>query len=214
MAADDIYSATMHFEGPTSAASFGLFYQQSINHTAAVFGTEALAEAANDQLKTPVKNALSDDWHLSAIVCRLHNATVEPKHVFDVEAGVGVRLGPALPANMTWMCRQSQILFSPKSNGRVFIPGLAEGDSAVGVLTNAFATGAAAALATALQTALTEVSAGAGVWAPGVISRKVLDAAPPAKDWEGAFSQVGTVTAWTIIAHQRRRKTRVTGAKF
>lgn len=212
MAADDIYMGQVHFEGPTSAASIVLHYQETIAHTTPQHGTSALAEALDDQLSAAFIAVLSDDWRITAYVSRLLNVNVENKRRFDVVGGVGTRTGPSLPANQTWMLKQSQTLFGPKSNGRMFVPGLAEGDTTVGVITNAFATGPAAALATALTASITELSAGTGVWTPGVISAKVLNAAPPAKDWAGAFSPVSIVTPWTIIAHQRRRKTPVIGA--
>jgi hypothetical protein len=218
MAADDIYLAEFHFEGPTSAASTGLYYQEDTGHDAAVIGTTILAESLEDVLLTPFKNVLSDDWWLSSITVRLVSNFLERISRFDVVGGVGLRTGPALPANMAWLCKATQSLFGPKHNGRIYIPGLAETDTTIGVLTNAFATTEAAALATALATSIAQISAGTGVWSPGIINRTVLNfpriADPEAAlDWEGAFSPIATLNAWTIISSQRRRVSRVVGAK-
>lgn len=213
MAADDITLATFHFEGPTAASSFGIHYQETTAHDASTHSTQALAEALDAVLSTPIKSALSDDWSFASIVVRLLNVTVEPKWRHDINAGDGLRVGPALPANQTWLIKQSQLLFPPKSNGRIFFPGLAEGDTTIGVLTNAFITGPAVVLTAAMQAPVAQLSAGTGIWTPGVISRKVLDAAPPAKDWAGAFSEIGVMNPWSIIAHQRRRRSKVVGAK-
>lgn len=213
MAADDIFSAVCHFEGPTSASSIVLHYQETTAQDSGLSSPRALGLAIDDQLTAVMKDVLSDDWFFSSVVVRLLNFTNVAMYRTDIAAGVGTRTGPSLPANMTWMIKQAQTLFGAKSNGRLFIPGLAEGDTLIGVLTNAFATTQAAALGVALCADLTQISAGTGIWNPGVISRKVLDAAPPAKDWDGAFSPVSTCNPWTIISHQRRRKTPVVGAK-
>jgi hypothetical protein len=119
---------------------------------------------------------------------------------------------------MAWMIKATQTLFGPKHNGRIYIPGLAESDTTIGVLTNAFATTQAAALAAALATPIAQVSAGTGIWTPGIINRTVLELPRETEpddplDWQGAFSPIATLNAWTIISSQRRRATRVIGAK-
>jgi len=213
MAADDISLAEFHFEGPTSAASFGIHFQETTAHDASVTGTKVLAESLDATLTAAIRGVLSDDWSFASITVRLKSATDEAIARHDVSTGIGLRTGPSLPANMAWLVKQSQSLFTPKHNGRVYIPGIAEGDTLIGVLTNAFATGAAATLAAALGDPIPQVSAGSGIWESGIINRLVLDAAPPAKDWDGAFSPIATTNPWTIISSQRRRATRVVGAK-
>jgi hypothetical protein len=213
MAADDITLAEFHFEGPTSAASFGIHYQETTGHDASVTGTKILAESLDAVLTAAINGVLSDDWSFASITVRVKNATDQAIARHDVGSGTGDRTGPSLPANMAWLIKQSQALFSPKHNGRIYIPGIAEGDTLIGVLTNAFATGPAATLSTALGAPIPQTSAGSGIWEPGIINRLVLDAAPPAKDWDAAFSPVATTNPWTIISSQRRRTTRVVGSK-
>lgn len=212
MAADDITLAEFHFEGPTSPASFGMYYQETVPHSGGGFAVRQLVQALILALKAPIVGVLSVDWHLASITVRPKSVANEPFVREDVFAGLGLRAGPALPANMSWIIKQSQGTFPPKSNGRVYIPGLGEPDSLVGVLTNVFLTGAAQALADALVLVVEEQAAGAGRWTPGIISPKVRDAGPPPKDWEGAFAPIESMTAWSIISSQRRRASKVTGA--
>ena len=212
MPADEIYLAEFHFEGPTSPASFGMHYQETVVHDGGGFAVRALAQALVVALKSPIVGALSNDWRHTSVTVRPKSVNNQPFVREDVFAGLGLRAGPALPANMSWIIKQSQGTFSAKSNGRVFIPGLGEPDSIVGQLTNVFLTGQAQALADALALVIEEGGGGTGRWTPGVISRKVLNAGPPPKDWEGAFAPIGSMTAWVIISSQRQRKTKVIGA--
>lgn len=212
MAADNITLAEFHFEGPTSPASFGMHYQETIPHSTGGFAVRRLAQALVLALKAPLIAVLSNDWRMTSVTVRVKSVADEPFAREDVFAGLGLRAGPALPANMSWIIKQSQSLFSPKSNGRVYIPGLGEADSIVGVLTTVFLDGVAQALADALALTIAEAGGGAGRWEPGIISPKVRDAGPPPKDWEGAFAPIESMTAWSIISSQRRRASRVIGA--
>ncbi len=212
MAADDITLAEFHFEGPTSPASFGVHYQETTGISGNRFATRELVEALLVAVKTPIVSVLSNDWHFTAITVRIKSNDNEPFVRSDITAGIGLRAGPALPANMAWIIKQGQATFPAKSNGRIYIPGLGEADSLIGVITNVFLVGAAKDLADAFALDVNQTSAGTGIWAPGVISRKVLNANPPVKDWAGAFAPIQTMTAWTIISSQRRRRTRAIGA--
>jgi len=213
MAADDITLAEFHFEGPTSAASFGIHYQEDVAIGGFEFSTRELAKALILALKTDIVLVLCVDWHFTCVTVRVKSNAQEPFVREDVFAGIGLRAGPGLPANMSWFIKQSQATFSPKSNGRIFVPGLGEPDSVIGLLTNVFMTGAAQTLADTLQAVVVQAAAGPGRWSPGIISRKVLNAGPPPKDWEGAFAPIQSQTAWPIISSQRGRRTRVTGAQ-
>lgn len=212
MAADDITLAVFHFEGPTSAASFGMHYQETVPPSGGGFAVRQLVQGLIVTLKDPIVLVLSNDWHLASITVRVQSNAKEPAVREDVFAGLGLRAGPALPANMAWIIKQSQGFFGAKSNGRVFIPGIGKPDTLVGVMTNVFLTGPAQALADALATVIVELGGGAGRWTPGIISAKVRDEGPPPKDWEGAFAPIESMTAWPVISSRRGRKTRVTGA--
>lgn len=217
MAADDIYLAEYHFEGPTSPASIGLHYQEDVAEDSSTSGPRVLAESLEAVHLAPIKNVLSDDWFVASLTVRKISFMDEPISRIDLPDGVGLRAGPALPANMSWLLKQTQALFGPKHNGRIYVPGLAESDTLIGVLTSAFFTGVATTLAAAFQATIVQISAGTGRWKPGVINRVVLQAPleeepPEPLDWEGSFSPLGTVIPWTIISSQRRRASRVIGA--
>jgi hypothetical protein len=212
MAADNITEARFHFEGPTSPASFGMHYQETVPHSTGGFAVRRLVQALILALKAPIVAVLSNDWKLASMTVRVKSVANEPFVREDVFAGLGLRAGPALPANMSWIIKESQATFPPKSNGRIYVPGLGEPDTLVGVLTSVFLTGTAQALADALALTIEEAGGGAGRWEPGIISPKVRDAGPPPKDWEGAFAPIESMTAWSIISSQRKRKTKVIGA--
>lgn len=218
MAADEIYLAEYHFEGPTSASSFGLHYQETVGEDSGQTGPRTLAVALEAVHVTPIKDVLSNDWSFASITVRKVSAPDEPIARVDINTGVGLRTGPSLPANMAWLLKQTQTLFTPRHNGRIYIPGLAESDTLIGVLTNAFHTGQATALAAAMQADIAQLSAGTGIWKPGLINRVVLklpllEEPPEPLDWEGSFSALGSTVAWTIISSQRRRASKVVGAK-
>lgn len=212
MPADDIYLAEFHFEGPTSAASFGVHYQEVIEKTGIQFSTIELAAALIPHCQSEILGAISNDWHFAGVTVRVQNNAAEPHHRQDVIDGIGLRAGPSLPANMAWIIMQGQSLFSNKSNGRVFIPGVSIQDVTIGTLNTAYVTGVGQDLADCIGQTVAQLASGAGRWAPGVISRKKLDEAPPFKDWEGAFAPIESSTAWPIVSSRRRRKTRSIGA--
>lgn len=211
MAADDIYSVQLRFEAPSGAASLKLYYQESIAQTSGFIGTQILADSWNQHLTSFWLAVLADDWWMPAITVRKHTLNPAPAHREDVASPQGLRSGPSLPANNSWLIGIAQSLFPARSNGRVNVPGVPEPDTSIGALTNAFQTGPVQALLDQLITEVPEVSAGAGRWKLGVISDKVLNASPPFKDWDGAFAEAVVVQANTIIATQRRRQTKVRG---
>jgi hypothetical protein len=212
MAQDDIYEVKSHFQNPSSASSVRLYYQEQVARSGVGTDCSVLAQSWATALATLFRNCLADDWFMTSVVARKVDGDPTPKWRDDLPVQVGVRAGPALPSNNAMLMQLQQGLFPSSSNGRVFIPGVAEGDTLVGNLTGAFMSGPLTALAAGLVAQLAEESAGTGRWDLGVISVKVLDAAPPAKDWQGAFSQVFGVGPSPIVATQRRRQTKVVGA--
>jgi len=155
---------------------------------------------------------IADDFLFTAIVVQKVSGDSEAKFRTDITTQVGLRTGPSLPANNAILIGLSQGLFAARHNGRIFIPGVAEGDTLVGNLTTAYQTGPLQAFVDALALQLAEESGGTGRWNLGVINNLILDAAPPIKDWQSAFSQVVGVSGSPIIAGQKRRETKVQGA--
>lgn len=211
MAADDIYHVAFEFQAPTGNASCGLYYQETIAQSGPGIGTTVVAEAVDAALRTEFLDCLSDTWKMPSLICRKMVIDPAPVHREDNLTQVGTVAGQALPANNCLNMALNQSTFSAKSNGRLFIPGVAEASTLVGVVTAAFLAGPFNALRDAIVLTVAELSAGAGRWVPGVISAKVRDAALPFKDWDGAFAPLVSVSSNPIIATQRRRQTRVRG---
>lgn len=218
MAADDIYLLRANFESPSRHASYGLYYQQTvINDVVNGHGPRVLGVTWIFQMASLVIAMLSDDWWFASVdVQQVHSETgilgEEPSWNEPSAVQVGLRTGPSLPANDAALCGLLQATFTARHNGRIFVPGIAEGDTTVGNLDNAFLSGVFSAFRQGLIDTLEEEGGGTGRWKVGVINRTVLNAAPPAKDYAGAFATATAATVTPIIASQRVRTTRVRGA--
>ena len=211
MAADNIYLVRVHFEGPSQPASIGIYYQEAGLSTAVQGPTQSLAESFDTALTGRLTNLISEEWQVSAIECSRMDGDDIAKHVFSLQGRPGVRNGASLPANNALLIQLFQVLFPKTSNGRQFIPGLAESDTDVGRITQGYADGVLATYVTRIAQVISETD-GTGHWTPGVVSAKVRDLIPGQKDWEGAFSGIVGALGWPVIARQRRRQTKVRGA--
>ncbi|MDH5642973.1 MAG: hypothetical protein OEY63_02140 [Gemmatimonadota bacterium] len=156
-------------------------------------------------------NMLASTFWFTGVTVRLAYDDPQPMMLSTGNPQVGVRPGPGLPSNSCLNFALNQSTFPVKSNGRIYLPGVPEQDTTVGVIDAAYQSGPVQALADGLVATVNAVS-GPATWALGVISQKILNAAPPAKDWPGAFAFVDSISVNPIIAIQRRRTTRVVGA--
>lgn len=214
MAADDIYLVTINLEGPSTPASFSLYYEEAVGRDGPLTDTLTLADAWDTVLASAFLACLSSDWKYPSLTVRKMVLNPVAKARIDNTVQVGGTAGPSLPANNAILLGLNQVFFAAKSNGRVFIPGVAEPQTTTGVLNTAFLDGVLLTFTNLLVAQLVQPSAGTGRWDLGVISAKVRDIALPAKDWEGAFSPVTSITRNPIIATQRRRQTKVRGASI
>ena len=139
MAQDDIYLASFHFENPSGASSFRLFYQEEATRSGAGTDTQVLSTTLDDKLTTVIRDLMASDFLFTAIIVQKVSGDKEAKFRTDIVTQAGTRLAPSLPANNCILVGLSQGLFAAKHNGRIFIPGLAEDDTTVGNLTPAFA---------------------------------------------------------------------------
>lgn len=218
MALNDIYRVTVHYELPTSAASWSLYYKETVDATGGDIGTQILAEAFDTVLATPILNMLANDCQQPAIVCERVFGVEEAKFIVNHTVQVGTRGSEALPNNASLNVGLSQSTFSRKSNGRIRIPGIGEVDTDTDVVSGVFNVGPYKAFTDALALVIPELSAGAGRFTLGVISAKVRDLTwdpgpPPAgfKDWANAFAVVTSVVGNTIIGIMRKRQSKVFG---
>lgn len=209
---NDIYLVQANFACPKSSASFRIYYRETVQFDQVTFGTNAVTEAVHARLSFSLESMMSPDYRLASFVGRKVFDGKEPKWQVDNIAGIGTRPTPGLPANNAALLGLGQITFSNRSNGRIFIPGISESDSTVGILNDAFVIGVFGNFRNAVVGVVSEISPGLGEWIPGVISRKILNANPPFLDWAGAFAPIVNGVPRSIIATQRRRSTSVEGA--
>lgn len=211
MAVNDIFFVKMNFEAPSGAASTGIYYRESAVRSGAGTDTQIVANSFDAAIAALVRDVLATEWQLTSIWAE--KRIVQPSPAFKTIQATqnGTRAGTSLPANNAINVQLHQNAFSSRRDGSMFFPGISETDTTVGTLETVFFNTQVAALRDALAAQLVEVSAGTGRWDPGVISQLILNAAPPAKDWAGAFLPVFNASVSPIIATQRRRQTRVFG---
>lgn len=212
MAADDIFLIRVHFELPTSQGTYGLYYRETTEATGSDLDTQLLAEAFEVHMGTAILNMLSDDCRQPMMSCqKLNGAIKAPRFDVNHTLDVGNETGPSLPNNSALVLQLNQGTFPSRSNGRIRIPGVPEPRTNGTTITAAYQAGSVQAFITLLVQQIPELSAGPGRWTLGVISAKVRDAAPPFKDWDGAFAPVTGMAMNTIIGILRSRQTRAEG---
>lgn len=215
MATDDILSSVFHLEGPASAASFKVFWQQTVDNDTPGTAVTHLAEGLRDAFNIPLRNVLSNQWHFTGITVYKHEGDPDPGITITASTGPGTTIGtnddPALPANNALVIGLGQSSFSGRHNGRVFIPGIPEPQVDGGIVKQAFSDTQVLALANVIAGPIQD-SPDAGVYFAGVINQTVLNLAPPAKDWAGAFAFLTSFTRNPRLSPMAKRKTKVVGA--
>jgi len=210
MATDDVFLADFSIEDPSGASTFGLAFQQQIDSSPSVVETDDLAEVLESELSDLIRNMISVEFWHPAIRVRKVSGNPVPMSERMVGANVGLAAGAGLPSNCALNLGLIQAKFSQKSNGRIFIAGVPEGNTTIGIVKPGYSDGPWKAFADRLPLAFDSIS-DTGRWFAGVISAKVLNAAPPAKDWEGAFAFITDSIRNPALAIQRRRTTKVFG---
>ncbi len=210
MAVEDIYRVNVNFEGPTMASGCTIFYQEEVQQTTQGTATQSLAASWGFSKHLQWIGVLNNQWHLTSI--HVHRVDGDPIAPFlaTFSPTAGTRSGDPLPADNCLLIQLLQALYPRTSNGRLYLPGLSENDSTVGVVEASFLANQVVTLTNGLSSALPELS-GNGVWIPGVISAKILNAPPDSKDWQAAFSPLIAAQGNPVIARQVRRRTKVTG---
>lgn len=213
MALNDIFRVTQHYMLPSSAASWSIYYKEKTAADGPDLATERLADAWFTHFGTTLIDMLSGDCNHTSMVCERVDPVPEAKHKIGMAVQIGVIAGPSLPNNNSIVVRLGQALFSPKRDGSIRLPGIAEVSTLIGNLTQTFFDTELAAFLIKLIQDIPELSAGTGIWEPVIISAKIRDAAGPGqpKDWAGAVMPVTTVHASPIIGILRKRATRVEG---
>lgn len=210
MAQDDIYRLTLNYEGPTMHSSTALYYQEDALSTNVVGATESLAFSWIFSKSSAFLNVLVQEWHLASVFCaRVDGDAIAPSLLPNTPT-IGSRVGNTLPADNCLLMQLLQGVHPRTSNGRLYLPGLSESDSDVGLIEAAFLGNQVTVLGNAISATLEE-NGGTGSWQPGVISAKVRDAIPGQKNWQDAFSPMIAALGNPVIARQVRRRTKVRG---
>lgn len=212
MPADDIYSVVTQYELPSGSASHKVHVEQNVNNTQVDNSNMILSEAWDAHFGSTFIDMLSDDCWIAGIQVTKLTGNPEASFRLDNTSQVGTRTGPSLPNNNALQMRIKQNTLNGKHDGRIYLPGVAEPDTNIGVLKAAFAATQMGAFVLALSTQIVETSGGTGRWSVGVINQTILNAAGPGnpKDWEGAYAVSTGITGHVIIATQRRRQTKIT----
>ena len=210
MAQDDIYRINLHYEGPTQPSSISLYYQEDALSTGSPDAVSSLNFSFFFSVATFFRNVLSDDWWLASSRCRRLTGEKIAPDLQSFEEFSGTRSGRALPANNCLLMQLLQANFPRTSNGRLYLPGLTESDTDVGVIDSDFLANEVTLLGNRLSEPLAE-NAGSGSWSPVVISAKVRDAGPGPPDWESSASPMIAALGNPVIARQTRRTTKIIG---
>ena len=68
MAADDIYHVQCNLEAPSGAASFGLYYRETVASSGGGDGTVLLGDAFEVLRNQDILDCLCVDWNFSSVV--------------------------------------------------------------------------------------------------------------------------------------------------
>lgn len=211
MAINDIFHVQVNYEAPTGHASFGLYYQQTVDSTLLSNDNEVLGDAWIIHFGDVWREILSVEWWFVGIKVQKKDGLPAAAYLKDNQIQNGTFLSPALPANNTILFGIKQNTLGAKHDGRIFAPGVPESETKTGTLNQSFFDPNVEAVRLLLDTEIAEESGGDGRWTLGVINQAILNVpVPPApKDWAGAFALKSSISATTIIATQRRRQTKV-----
>jgi len=210
MAQEDIYRVVVHYEGPTMASSCAYYFQEDGLSTALPDAVTSLNFSFGFAMLSPLQNVLSDDWFIASTRCRRLTGEPIAPDLLSYDNANGNRAGRALPANNCLLMQQLQAAFPRTSNGRLYLPGLTESDTDVGIIEPGFLGNQVVTLGNAISALLAE-NGGAGSWRPIVISAKVRDAGPGPPDWESAASPIIASLGNPVIARQVRRTSKIIG---
>lgn len=213
MAVGDIYRITQHYELPTSAASWSLYYHETTAGSTGFISTEQLGEAAFAHFGTTIIDMLSGDCSNPSEVCERVFDDGQAKHIIQHAVQIGVLPGPSLPNNNAITVNFAQATLPANHNGSIRLPGIPEAQTNIGNLSQTYFDTELAAFLQKLVTNIVELSAGTGVWEPIIISAQIRDipVPPTPKDWTGAILPVTAVSASPIIGIMRKRASKVRG---
>lgn len=197
----DTLTVQFKFNVARHPASFSLAYEQTNSGTTASDPTclglaEAInAEAANMQI------FLASDTSYEGFEVRVLRGTPSPPSFYQYAAKFGSRTGQAIPLVRAANVELIQSDAMNRHNGRIYIPGIAEGDTTINRITGANVI----TLITSQMNALTTVSYDDGsiVWGFKLVVAERKSASNP----NPVNHDVSGFYVREILASQRRRRT-------
>jgi len=213
MAVGDIYRYTQFYELPTSAASWSLYYEEKIQGSTGFITTEQLGEALFIHYGTTIIDMLSGDCSNPSEQCERVFDDGQAKHIINHAVQIGVLPGPSLPNNNAITVNLAQATKPANHNGSVRLPGIPEGQTNIGNLSQTYFDTQLAAFMQKVVNQVVELSGGDGRWDPIVISAQTRDILGPGnpKDWPGAKMPITSVSASPIIGIMKKRASKVHG---
>jgi hypothetical protein len=168
-------------------------------------GPDALALGVAEHLTNAVRACISSSHQISRWDVDKVSGAKEPaaSHSLIEASRVGLRTLLALPASKPIRLLLLQSVFSPASNGQVFLSGIPAVDVVGNVATSAYISGPIQSLTGDLL-ANVEEDSGDGLWGLIVLSRKFLIENPG--DYEGASADVIQVGVDPRVGMMRSRR--------
>jgi len=200
----DVYALQVKLETREKQATLNFHYLE-LTPPDDSLDTEALAAAWDFANRSSLTGMLSEECRYIGVNVYRRYTKGSARGQYRPPGGAvpGAIAGDSLPASCAIVMKLGQTLFSPESDGQVWIPGIPESVADSTVVSQAHLDGAVQAFIDTLLPNLPEVSPGTGVFRISVLSRKWLDDNPG--DWPGATADVVTIGAKATIGTNRLR---------
>lgn len=207
---NDIYKATLYFDGPSGNHTSRLYFRETVASSSGSPELQ-LATAIVNQWTSAIRDILASTYQFTAMGVEKPYADPRPRVVLQVTPNqTGTGTAAVLPSNNSQILQLSQSTFSARSNGRMYFPPPPDDQHSAGVLAGAYQSGPWLTLANLVVNPVIADS-GTGTYVAGVISTKILNAVPGVKDWANAFAPVTSAGVAAVVGIQRRRQSKREG---
>lgn len=204
MAVEDVYRVRMIAEGREGEWNMTFHYQE-LTEAENGLGTEALASACAISLTPVLVAAMSSSNQVSRWTCDKLGPPKVPGSTFSLLAAsrVGLLSDKAMPANSPIVFQLLQTLFTPKSNGQVWMSGVPADKTVGGTMLAAYSDGVVKDIRDNLIVNVEEQPSGDGLWRLVVLSRLFLETDPT--NFPGAAAVVVGATHDVNLGMMRSR---------
>lgn len=213
MATADNYAATIQYGVHQRPCSINLWFQVLTDPASPDRTAQDLAQAIVDATMPQfLANLMSDQAIFDQVRTYLRvpavgaEAQAAPGYV-NIDT-VGANAGEALPDSLPLVIEFEQAVYSSKANGRIFLSGIREADTAGNNITAAFQAGAVATFISNWATLLTNFSGPDGGVYRQVTMTSVLAAQPTLSSIYGSPVDVVGTEVNPVLQNQKRRQSR------